>query len=196
LSSSSSSVRLAAASALADRVAAALGDGRGAAEPRVAERVESVRRAAERSSELVSALLEARVAPGWLSTVRPHAEPDAIALIRRLGEGGVDADEALLFWLDRGTLPVRLEAATALGSAGSAKVLASLRDRAASWFSDGGVREACRVASERIRDRVGGVGSLALAADLAEGGSSYGIPVDELPADPRRSPGPPSSRGS
>jgi hypothetical protein len=155
-------VRTAAATALAERAVTELqGGGR-------AERLDPVRRAAERSSELNTALLD-RVPTShtdWLVPIRPHGEPDAIALIRRLGQGGADVDDALLFWLDRGTLPVRLEAAQALGSAGSSRSLGSLRDRASAWFSDGGVREACRDAIDRVRQRAGGAGSLALAAPI------------------------------
>ncbi|MEQ1504212.1 MAG: hypothetical protein ABMB14_18360, partial [Myxococcota bacterium] len=132
------------------------------------EGLDLVRRATERSSELMQALLERIPAAhnAWLATIRPHGEPDAIALIRRLGQGGAEVDDPLLFWLDRGTLPVRLEAASALGAAGSTRVLAALRDRAGAWFSDGGVREACRDAIELIRRRAGGAGNLALATPL------------------------------
>lgn len=162
LSASSVGVRTAAATSLADRVGAELiAGGR-------ADRLDPVRQAAERSSELIQALLE-RVPPthtAWLVGIRPHGEPDAVALIRRLAHGGADVDDALLFWLDRGTLPVRLEAAHALGAAGSPKVLSALRDRAGAWFSDGGVREACRTAIDQLRQRAGGVGNLALATPI------------------------------
>ncbi|MEZ4237685.1 MAG: hypothetical protein R3F59_16365 [Myxococcota bacterium] len=162
LTAGSSGVRAAAAQTLAERAAIELQSaGR-------EERLEPVRRASERSAELMAALLEKVPAnhTDWLVPVRPHGEPDAIALIRRLGRGGADVDEALLFWLDRGTLPVRLAAAEALGTAGSARVLAPLRDRASSWFSDGGVREGCRDAIDRIRLRAGGGGTLSLAASF------------------------------
>jgi hypothetical protein len=159
LGASSGGVRSAAASTLADRVLVELDAGGRA------ERLEPVRRAAERSSELLMGLLDRVPASHttWLVPIRPHGEPDAIALIRRLGQGGADVDDALLFWLDRGTLPVRLEAAHALGSAGSTRVLGPLRDRAGAWFSDGGVREACKSAHDQIRRRAGGAGNLALA---------------------------------
>lgn len=154
-------VRSAAASALAARAQVEIG---GTARP---EALEAYRRAAERSSELLLALLDRLPVPStpWLVGIRPQSEPDAIALLRRLARGGADVDRALLFWLDRGTVQVRIEAARALGSAGSTRVVAQLRDRAGSWFSDGGVREACRAALDRIRERHGGVGSLALAGD-------------------------------
>lgn len=171
LSATSVGIRQAAAASLADRAAAELvAGGR-------ADRLEPVRRAAEASGELVQALIERVPASHseWLVPVRPHGEPDAIALIRRLGQGGADVDDALLFWLDRGTLPVRLEAARALASAGSPKVLPALRERAGAWFSDGGVREACRSATETIRRRAGGAGNLAIApmrgGELADPGA-------------------------
>lgn len=164
LGASSGGTRTAAAITLAERAAAELDSGGRA------ERLDPVRRAAERSSELLAALID-RVPPihtSWLVPLRPHGEPDAIALIRRLSHGGADVDDALLFWLDRGTLPVRLEAAHALGAAGSTRVLGLLRDRASSWFSDGGVREACKGASDQIRRRAGGAGNLALAPQGGE----------------------------
>ncbi|MCB9688894.1 MAG: hypothetical protein H6738_15985 [Alphaproteobacteria bacterium] len=156
----SGGVRQAGAQALAERtVNELLHGGR-------SDRLELVRKASEKSGELVRALVE-RVPTShtsFLAPLKPHAEPDAIALIRRLGQGGTDVDDPLLFWLDRGTLPVRMEAARALANAGSPKVLGALRERASSWFfSDSAFREACRTAMEAIRKRAGGAGNLALA---------------------------------
>ena len=171
LSATSAGVRTAAAQSLADRAARELDAGGRA------ERLDPVRQAAERSTNLLTALLDLvpPVHSAWLVPIRPHGEPDAIALIRRLGIGGTEVDDALLFWLDRGTLPVRLEAAQALGSAGSPRVLPALRDRASAWFSDGGVREACRNAIEHLRMRAGGAGNLALATPLGGGLAIEGI---------------------
>lgn len=160
LASTSGGTREAAAVALAERAVQELL----AANRR--ERLDPVREAAQQSSELLAALV-ARVPlthTQWLVPFRPHAEPDAVALIRRLGHGGAEVDDDLLFWLDRGTVAVRLEAARSLAAAGSGKVVPALRDRAGAWFSDSGVREACRLAAEAIRRRVGGGGNLALAA--------------------------------
>lgn len=164
LQSTSAGTREAAAVALADRAVQGLAAGRGR------EELRPVQAAAERSPELLAALLKQVPLQhtGWLVPFRPHAEPDALGLIRRLAGGGADVDEALLFWLDRGTSPIRLEAARALGAAGSSRVVPLLRDRASGWFSDGGVREACRDAIEAIRRRgAGAAGGLALPAPLA-----------------------------
>jgi hypothetical protein len=197
LRASSGGTREAAAQALAERAVDELTAGGRRA------RLAAVQGAAEQSPELLAALV-ARVPPThthWLVGFRPHAEPDAISLIRRLGQGGADVDEALLYWLDRGTSPVRLEAARALGAAGSGRVVPALRERAGAWFSDGGVREACRQASEAIRRRVGGAGALAIAppagGELAVasapdagrlrvvGGTDSGKPLPAPPAAPR-----------
>lgn len=158
--STSAGTREAAAVALAERtVQELLGEAR-------RERLAPVQAAAEENGELLAALV-ARVPlahSGWLLPFRPRLEPDAVALIRRLGHGGADVDEALLFWLDRGSVAVRLEAARSLGAAGSGRMVGALRERAGGWFTDGGVRDACRVAAEQIRRRIGGaVGNLALA---------------------------------
>lgn len=186
----SGGTREAAAAALAERAVQELLAGRRR------DRLGLVQSAAERSPELLAALL-ARVPAShvaWLVAFRPHDEPDAIALIRRLGQGGADVDEALLFWLDRGTPPVRIEAARALATAGSGKVVPALRDRASSWFSDGGVREACRLAAEQIRRRVGGAGNLALAAgtggELALGAVPEGGRLRLVEAPPTKPRGP------
>jgi hypothetical protein len=174
LTATSGGTREAAALALAERAVQELLSGARS------ERLAPVQTAAERSAELLAALV-ARVPlvhTGWLAGFRPHAEPDAITLIRRLGHGGAVVDDPLLFWLDRGTPPVRIEAVRSLATAGSGKVVGPLRDRANAWFSDGGVREACRHAAETIRRRVGGVGNLAIAP-LAVGGLSPPLQVVE-----------------
>jgi len=151
-------IRRAAAVALADRVVEDL-----AADN--ISRAHPIAMAARHSSALVAALVAAvpREHTWWLAQLRPHGEPDAVALIRRLGEGGAAVDETLLYWLDRGTRAVRLAAVSALATAGSPRAIPALRDRASGWFGDGMVREQCRAASEMIRQRAGGAGNLALA---------------------------------
>ncbi|MEO0603367.1 MAG: hypothetical protein AAF211_18150 [Myxococcota bacterium] len=121
--------------------------------------------AARHSSALVSALIGTLPLQHtwWLAQLRPHAEPDAIALIRRLGEGGSVVDDTLLYWLDRGTRAVRLAAVSALATAGSPRAIPALRERSSGWFGDGLVREQCRAAADMIRQRSGGAGNLALA---------------------------------
>ncbi|HHO53757.1 MAG TPA: hypothetical protein ENK18_23515 [Deltaproteobacteria bacterium] len=127
--------------------------------------LDGIAEAARSSGVLVAALVSTvpRAHTAWLAALRPHGEPDAIVLIRRLGEGGALVDETLLYWLDRGTRAVRLAAVDALATAGSAQAVPLLRERAMGWFGDSLVRERCRAAADAIGARVGGVGNLAIA---------------------------------
>lgn len=156
-----SGIRRAAAAALAGRTVDDLRTER-------IGRTQVIAMAARHSSELVEALIHEVPRPftWWLAQLRPHGEPDAIALIRRLGEGGAAVDETLLYWLDRGTRSVRLAAVSALATAGSPRAIPALRERASGWFGDGLVREQCRAAAEMIRKRAGGVGNLAVVEAL------------------------------
>ncbi|MEN0061587.1 MAG: hypothetical protein AAGA48_05515 [Myxococcota bacterium] len=128
-------------------------------------RVRPIAQAARHSSALVAALIAAipQEYAWWLAKLRPHGEPDAVALIQRLGEGGAMVDDTLLYWLDRGTRAVRLAAVSALTTAGSPRAIPALRERSSGWFGDGLVREQCRAAAELIRQRAGGAGNLAIA---------------------------------
>ncbi len=131
-------------------------------------RAHPIAMAARHSSALVAALIKT-VPPEhtwWLAQLRPHGEPDAVALIRRLGEGGAVVDDTLLYWLDRGTRAVRLAAVSALATAGSPRAVPALRERSSGWFGDGLVREQCRTAADMIRQRAGGAGNLALAPEV------------------------------
>ena len=151
-------VRRAAADALAERVAEELG-------AQNATAVKSVAEAARTSGCLVAALVSRvpREHTTWLAALRPHGEPDAIALIRRLGEGGANVDRELLYWLDRGTRAVQLAAASALATAGSPRSILPLRERGMGWFGDSVVREQCRLAAKAVTRRWGGPGALTLA---------------------------------
>lgn len=143
---------------LAGRVVEELDRGR----PR---QVAAIAVAARTSAVLVDVLVRGvpRAHTAWLARLRPHQESPALALIRRLGEGGADVDEALVQWLDGGTRAVQLAAASALASAGSARVVPVLRERATGWFGDAVVRSHCRQAAHMVLSRVGGAGSLSLA---------------------------------
>lgn len=156
----------AAANALAQRVSTELESGS-------TDVLGPIAAAARSSTVLVQALVRSvpRSGTGWLGRLRPRGETAALELIRRLGAGGADVDDALLYWLDGGTPAVQLAAVSALATAGTGRVIRPLRERAGGWFGDSVVRAHCRAAAQAVRDRVGASGALAIA-EMREGALS------------------------